>query len=449
MKKKPQSSSSLMELNRVKEGRSKKRRRSKKRLLLFVSISIVFSLIFIEISLRLARPWLGNKYQAESLSGNQKHLARSGRGTNSSREVLHPYFAWTFDPNTDPGVSSGNKHFPINAFGFPDDSNCLVKRKEGRINIAILGGSFSREFSQFAGDELAALLKVDTRFRDQNIDIIRLGMFGYKQPQQLMILNYMMAMGAEYDYVINLDGFNEGVLPATDNIIDGINYSYPRGWHARLYDVVDPRVTSISYRTFRIRAKRQQLAKNTLQSNIKFFFTYQIIWKIRDEFLRQELVELELELQNHRYKNGRQFAAAGPDNTFNTDEEMYESMGDLWKNCSWQMHLLCQGHQTEYLHFLQPNQYVVDSKQFSEEELENAIVGEQHGYRLAVQKGYPVMQQHGKELVQQGVRFIDLTPIYRHELRTLYRDWCCHVNELGYSIVAKEIAKEILSGKNN
>ena len=31
---------------------------------------------------------------------------------------------------------------------------------------------------------------------------------GYKQPQQLMAYNYLLSLGAEFDAVINIDGYN-------------------------------------------------------------------------------------------------------------------------------------------------------------------------------------------------------------------------------------------------
>ena len=46
----------------------------------------------------------------------------------------------------------------------------------------------------------------------RKIDIVRLALPGQKQPQQLMTLAWVQSLGAEFDIVVNLDGYNEAVL---------------------------------------------------------------------------------------------------------------------------------------------------------------------------------------------------------------------------------------------
>jgi hypothetical protein len=56
---------------------------------------------------------------------------------------------------------------------------------------------------------------------------------GYKQPQQLMALNYFTALGGEFDVLVNVDGFNEVALPPLENIPQ-TNPFCPRQWHLRM-----------------------------------------------------------------------------------------------------------------------------------------------------------------------------------------------------------------------
>ena len=127
-------------------------------------------------------------------------------------------------------------------------------------------------------------------------------------------------------------------------------------------------------------------------------------------------------------------------------------MADLWMNCSKQMHLVCEGNDIIYLHFLQPNQYVPDSKPFSEEERKIALVEDkgddtspwEADYAKAVGKSYPMLRERGRRLIENGVHFTDLTQIYADEKRIVYRDSCCHANDLGYDLIAKAIADEII-----
>jgi len=50
----------------------------------------------------------------------------------------------------------------------------------------------------------------------------------------------------------------------------------------------------------------------------------------------------------------------------------------------------------------------------------------------------------GEELRAQGFPVFDLTTIFKDEPRTIYRDTCCHVNELGNELMAKRIAQAVL-----
>ncbi len=65
-------------------------------------------------------------------------------------------------------------------------------------------------------------------------NVVNLGVAGYKQPQQLLALTYFLSLGAEYDLIINLDGYNEIVLPITDNYNVGVNPFFPRNWNLRI-----------------------------------------------------------------------------------------------------------------------------------------------------------------------------------------------------------------------
>ena len=64
-------------------------------------------------------------------------------------------------------------------------------------------------------------------------NVVTLGIAGYKKTQQLLALAYFLSLGAEYDLIINLDGYNDIVLPITDNYSFGVNPFFPRAWNLR------------------------------------------------------------------------------------------------------------------------------------------------------------------------------------------------------------------------
>ena len=54
-----------------------------------------------------------------------------------------------------------------------------------------------------------ALLEADPRFDGRTIAVVGQGRSGFKQPQQVALVNWMLGLGHPIDAVINIDGFNE------------------------------------------------------------------------------------------------------------------------------------------------------------------------------------------------------------------------------------------------
>ena len=116
---------------------------------------------------------------------------------------------------------------------------------------------------------------------------------------------------------------------------------------------------------------------------------------------------------------------------------------DNLQQASYQMGNLCRANQIQYLHILQPNQYVKGSKVLSEWEKTHAYSGPDNLARKAVEEGYPFLLEYGKGLTQQDVAFYDLTQIFAGRAETLYRDNSCHYNERGYIILSEHIAQAL------
>ena len=108
------------------------------------------------------------------------------------------------------------------------------------------------------------------------------------------------------------------------------------------------------------------------------------------------------------------------------------------------MDRLARANETPYFHFLQPNQYVPDSKRMNAEERALAF-RPNFRRRPDVERGYPLLQQAARRLLSGGVRVTDLTAIFSDVSEPIYRDYCCHVNARANEILAREIADRIAS----
>ena len=78
------------------------------------------------------------------------------------------------------------------------------------------------------------------------------------------------------------------------------------------------------------------------------------------------------------------------------------------------------------------------SKRLSREE-KSLAHKELSPYKVGVEAGYPFLQEKGKELVLSGVRFHDLSQVFKNHHETLYSDDCCHVNDAGSAILGQAI----------
>ena len=140
------------------------------------------------------------------------------------------------------------------------------------------------------------------------------------------------------------------------------------------------------------------------------------------------------------------FLQTGPHIDYSSEQQMFAELAQLWKNCSLQLHRICDANNIAYYHFLQPNQYFEGSKPMSAEE-RVAVILPGHPYSEGVMKGYPLLKREGDELVKLGVRFTDLTMLFANTQAQAYRDNCCHCNELGGKMLAQAVADAVLSAE--
>ena len=390
-------------------------------LLLFAAISIKFGRMF---------TFGGFEAQRRSVTAGDDPF---GMGDVPARlrihkEVVHPYMGYVYDPTVEQSSPYGIS-----------DGTPIQHRSPDKVIVGIFGGSFADDIAYNMANELSEKLKPS--FPGKEFVVVKATIGGYKQPQQLMALNWFSALGGDFDIVINIDGFNDVALPALENIPD-TNPFFPRQWHLRMRTVPDTEfLATVGKIRFldAVGAKWQNVFRT---GPLRYSVTANTIWRIGDQLLYNAAVNQRAKLPKMAKAN--EYAAAGPPVTFKDDEEMYSALGHLWEEASFQMNAVAKAKGIRYFHFLQPNQYIEGSKPMGDEERRVAIK-EDHPYAQSVRKGYPVLRELGKDLVRRGVTFVDLTNAYANTREPLYRDNCCHVNTAGQRIVIDTVVKTIRS----
>ena len=400
--------------------------------MLLVMYAAMELLLFSAISIRFGRVFTFSGFEAQRREVNAGEDP-FGMGDVPARlrihkEVVHPYMGYVYDPTVEQSSPYG-----ISA------ETPIQHRSPDKVIVGIFGGSFADDIAYNMAGELAEKLKPS--FPGREFVVVQATIGGYKQPQQLMALNWFAALGGEFDIVINLDGFNDVALPALENV-PSTNPFFPRQWHLRMRTVPDTEfLATVGKIRFidSVSAKWQSFFRT---GPLRYSVTANTIWRIGDQLLYNAAVTQRALLPKMSAVNG--YAAAGPPAPFANDEEMYSALGHLWAESSFQMNAVAKAKGTQYFHFLQPNQYVDGSKPMGDEERRVAI-REDHPYGVSVRKGYPVLRELGKDLTRRGVPFVDLTNVYANSRDVLYRDNCCHVNTAGQRIIVDAMVKTILS----
>ena len=389
-------------------------------------------LLFTAISIKFGRMFTFSGFEAQRREVNAGDDP-FGMGDVPARlrihkEVVHPYMGYVYDPTVEQSSPYGISDTPPVQHRSPD-----------KVIIGIFGGSFADDIAYNMANELSEKLKPS--FPGREFVVVKATIGGYKQPQQLMALNWFTALGGDFDIVINIDGFNDVALPALENVPD-TNPFFPRQWHLRMRTVPDTEfLATVGKIRFldSVGAKWQSFFRT---GPLRYSVTANTVWRIGDQLLYNAAVNQRAKLPKMSAANT--YAAAGPPAPFANDEEMYSALGHLWEESSFQMNAVARAKGIRYFHFLQPNQYIEGSKPMGDEERRVAIRAD-HPYAKSVRQGYPVLRELGKDLARRGVNFVDLTNIYANTRDPLYRDNCCHVNTAGQRLVIDTVVKTIRS----
>jgi hypothetical protein len=345
--------------------------------------------------------------------------------------IVHPYFGYVANPGKIPNV---------NQYGFFGPLPFAIRAPDVAL-IAVFGGSVAGQLVKVGGDVLRDQLAAEGGFRGRRIEVIDLALGGYKQPQQLLVLATLLALGAQFDVVVNLDGFNE-IDGSKDNLQDGVNPFFPYSWNLHARQALDSDAAVHVANADAIRSRRDALRAWFARWPVAHSVFLLTLWDVLDQRQEAALRAETAALREVAAGKSLTLQQSGPRVGFADDESMYVEYAEVWARSSIEMSLLCGGFGIRYFHFLQPNQYLPGSKTLTDEERAAAYDPDVADTRR-VETAYPLLSARGRELRAQGVAFTDLTMLFRDESRSVYSDTCCHLNRLGNELMATEIARTV------
>ena len=308
-------------------------------------------------------------------------------------------------------------------------------RREDLVVIGLLGGSVASEVQPAFQGALNRWFAANNLPRQAVV--VNLSVGGAKQPQQTIIFANALLLGGEFDLIVNLDGFNETALSA-ENRRGGRFPFFPKWWHTQVGLTAEELLRAGQIGALRREQARLMAAGTTFPLRRSAVFGLVNRW--RQERTAAQIIQRNYELAAR--ESTYSWEKYGPINWPETGE-LFPAAARLWYRGSLALARLAELSGAEYYHFLQPNQYVPNSKPLSATELEHHYTpGDRYGPFVA--EGYPpLLWAFSRDLQSQGINYFDLTRIFADRRETLYRDDCCHFNDHGSELLAAAMVERL------
>jgi hypothetical protein len=349
-------------------------------------------------------------------------------------EVVHPYLGFVVRPDDD---RVGDRLEPL-GFAGP----FVREARSDRLVIGIFGGSVAAGFfDQGGGEQVSEGVRMLPAFAGREALVVRGAAGAYKQPQSWIALGYLLSLGAHFDVVILLDGFNEVAVPATLVEPFGGFPFYPALWPLRLANLeVDTELRSLVGEIAVLRRQRDERARELSRSALGRSSLVTLLWLLQDRRLDAHIEGLRQTLYSPDSERRRSYVRSGA-HWPRSRGQLTPDLVETWRQGSLLMRAICEARGIRFFHFLQPNLHVPESKPLAPEEL--ALDPAHSPYAAAAREGYPLLRAAGERLRAEGVSFHDLTPLFAGVREPLYVDHCCHVNAEGNRRIATAMAERI------
>ena len=423
-----------------------------KNILTLIAVNLAIAFICLE-SLSLAFYFINQKQffytRTKAKEKVVEDIERIGiRLDESIVERLHPFFGYVLKQGAFTNEKlklKVNKHGFFSLYEYP-----FIKTNKKQFIIGVFGGSVANNFAvdEYKNQILSKKLQSYPEFADREIVVLNFGNGGYKQPQQLLILNYFLALGQELDLVINIDGFNEVALSNLNNKAQ-IELGMPSVQHIQpltnLASNVSPEVMSA---IVQINDNKKQLKAGidklqTCQLALCHAVTSLRVKQLVNNY-QQAIVKYDAQVKNSNADTANSSIVYVPKaDSVLPDRAAFDKMASMWYESSIGMNQILSSRKIKYFHFIQPNQYYPTKRVFTAKEKEIAI-NKESPYIEGVKKGYPVLLSKVDDLQKARVNVFSAVNILDNTKETVYKDACCHYNSVGEEVLANYISSSII-----
>jgi hypothetical protein len=417
--------------------------------ILTIAISIVVSLVVLELasfaylSLVKASFAYGRALPVSSQRDNDEQ-------SPVTRERISPYLGYARPPDTplakliepsrlpamaSPATSPAwlgsktNNHGFLSSYDYP-----VAKNGRDDFIIGIFGGSVAQWFALQGEHTLTARLRQGPHLNGRNIKVLNFASGSYKQPQQLIALAYYMSIGQQFDFVINIDGFNELAL-AEFNRKKGLAPYMPSSEVmlnlASLANISRDQSTLLETASL-IKSRNAIKESSISQDHCRIALCF--VWhEVAGGFYSRRY---QAQLEKSKVLSSQSLLQLHPWETATTNS--IASYVSVWRNSTETMAHLLGSKKIRYLHVIQPNQYV--GRHVFQIEEHRLALNKNSPYREIVVEAYPHLRAEAAKLRDAHFPILDATAVFDNMDTWVFSDDCCHYNQTGNDLLAVAVA---------
>ena len=413
-------------------------------------INLALLLVFLELG-SLGWYFVKHKqffYTREKVQ-NKSDLGINLEGVRLNQSIVerfHPFFGFIQKPSADfrPGFKVNNYGF-ISPYDYP-----LKKTKNNQFFIGVFGGSVASDYAifQVQNQILPKYLKQLPGLKDKEFVILSFATGGYKQPQQLLILNYFLALGQELDMVVNIDGFNEVALSNLNNKNE-VDLAMPSIQHiGPLTSLANNSLsTKAMQATLRIQENKTRINQGLSSLQHCSLAACDALISVYVQNLvnnyKADVIKFEKERTKPQKNDSGSVIYINTNKSVLQDSLAFDEMAWNWAKSSIFMHKVLSASNVPYFQVLQPNQYYQTKRVFGEAEKQIAF-NKETPYAKSVEIGYPALFKKLPNLEKNNINILNAVNVFDRTKDAVYVDSCCHYNKAGEVIFSDYVGRSIL-----
>ncbi|MGB7891237.1 MAG: hypothetical protein WCF82_04850, partial [Microcoleus sp.] len=301
---------------------------------------------------------------------------------------------------------------------------------------------------QIQNQILPKYLKQLPGLKDKEFVILSFATGGYKQPQQLLILNYFLALGQELDLVVNIDGFNEVALSNLNNK-NQVDLAMPSIQH--ILPLTSLANNSLSLKamkaTIRIQENKARINQGLERLQHCSLAACDALTSVYVQNLvnnyKTDVIKFEKERTKQQKDDSGSVIYINTNKSVLQDSVAFQEMALNWAKSSIFMHKVLSASNVPYFHILQPNQYYQTKRVFGEAEKQIAF-NKDTPYAKAVQIGYPALFKKFPNLEKNNINLVNAVNVFDKTKEAVYVDSCCHYNQAGEVVFSNYVGRSIL-----